>query len=135
MLLCNLFIIHFSFLGGIMGFSSSEGTFQCWELTSHVVVKIKSDIEERVGWKKDVAKPKEPQQGRITFDEEEVKKCYNLSDTWLAMFIPSECLISLSPGINAQEDAQKDLLRAQQLGKFQVERFIEKTIKSNDVGF
>ena len=118
-----------------IGVSSSEGTIQCWELTSHVVAKIKSDMEERVGLKKDVAKPKELQQGRIAFDEEAVKKCYNLLDTWPSMFITSECLISLSSGINAQEDVQKDLLRAEQVGKLQAERFIEERIKSNDVGF
>ena len=33
------------------------------------------------------------------------------------MFTPSECLISLLSGINAQEDVQKDLLRAEQVGK------------------
>ena len=49
-------MIHFLFLGGIIGFSSSEGTIQRWELTSHVVAKIKSDMEERVGLKKGVAK-------------------------------------------------------------------------------
>ena len=37
-----------------------------------MVAKIKFDMEERVGFKKDVAKPKEPQQGRIIFDEEAV---------------------------------------------------------------
>ena len=51
------------------------------------------------------------------------------------MFIPSECLISRSYGINAQEDVQKDLLRAEQVGKLPAERFIEERIKSNDVGF
>ena len=50
-------------------------------------------------------------QGRIAFDEEAVKKCYNLLDTRPSMFITSECLIPLSSGINAQEDVQKDLLR------------------------
>ena len=38
-------------------------------------------------------------------------------------------------GINTQEDVQKDLLRAEQVGKLQAERFIEERIKSNDVGF
>ena len=33
------------------------------------------------------------------------------------MFIPSECLISLLSGINAQEAVKKDLLRAEQVGK------------------
>ena len=58
MLPCHSCMIHFSFQSRIIGFSSSEGTTQCWELTSHVVAKIKSDIEERVGLKKDVAKPR-----------------------------------------------------------------------------
>ena len=45
-----------------------------------MVAKIKSDMEELVGLKKDVAK-KELQQGRFTFDEEAEKKCSNLLDT------------------------------------------------------
>ena len=45
------------------------------------MAKIKSDMEERVGSKKDVGKPKKLQQGRIAIDEEAVKKCYNLLDT------------------------------------------------------
>ena len=81
MLPCHLFMICFSFLGEIIGFSPFEGTIQRWELTSHEVAKIKSYMKERVLLKKDVAKPKELQQGRIAFDEEAVKKCYNLLDT------------------------------------------------------
>ena len=45
MLPCHLFMIHFSFLGVIIGFSLSEGTIQRWELTSYVVGKIKFDME------------------------------------------------------------------------------------------
>ena len=44
------------------------------------------------GIEKDFAKPKELQQGRIAFDEEAVKKCYNLLDAWPSSFIPSEYL-------------------------------------------
>ena len=58
-------------------------------------------MEERVRLKRDVAKQKELQQGKIAFDEEAVKKCYSFLDTWQSMLIPSECLISLSSGINA----------------------------------
>ena len=49
MLHCHLFTTNFSFLGGIIGFSSSEGTIQRWELTSHVVAKIKSDMKKEWG--------------------------------------------------------------------------------------
>ena len=54
-----------------------------------------------------------------------------MSDTWLAMFIPSVCLISISSGISALEDVQKDLLRPKQVGKLQAERFLEERSKSN----
>ena len=85
-----------------------------------MVAKSKFDMEERVGLEKDedVAKPKEVQQGRIAFNEKAIKKCYNLLDTWRSVFLPSECRLSLSSGINAQENVQKDLLRAEQVGKF-----------------
>ena len=39
-----------------------------------MVAKTESDMEERVGLKKDVGKPKELQQERIASDEEAVKK-------------------------------------------------------------
>ena len=38
-------------------------------------------------------------------------------------------------GINAQEVEQKDLLRAQQVGKLQAEIFIEERVEGNDTGF
>ena len=74
-------MIHFLFLGGIIGFSSSEGTIQRWELTSHVVAKIKSDMEERVGLKKDFAKPKELQQGRIAFNSIQIQLLIYFANT------------------------------------------------------
>ena len=67
------------------------------------MAKIKSDMEKWVGLRKDVAKPT-LYQWRIAFDKVAVNKCYNLL----------ECLISLSSGINAQEN----VLRAEQVGKF-----------------
>ena len=48
MLPCHLFMICFSFLGEIIGFSPFEGTIQRWELTSHEVAKIKSYMKESV---------------------------------------------------------------------------------------
>ena len=41
----------------------------------------------------------------------------------------------LLSGINAQKVEQKDLLRAEQVGKLQAERFTEERIKSNHTGF
>ena len=58
----------------------------------------------------------------------------NATYTWLTMFIPSECIISLS-SLGAQKHVQKNVLQAEQVGKLQAERFIKENIKSNDVGF
>ena len=46
------------FKKGIIGFSLSVDTIQRWVLASHVVVKIKSDMEKRVGLKKRCFKSK-----------------------------------------------------------------------------
>ena len=45
-------------------------------------------------------------------------------DTWPSMSIPIECLMLLSSGITTQEDVQEDLLRAEQVGKLEAEKFI-----------
>lgn len=45
-------------------------------------------------------------------------------DTWPSMSIPIEYLMLLPSGITTQEDAQEDLLRAEQVGKLEAEKFI-----------
>lgn len=44
--------------GGIIGFSTTEGTVQRWVLSSHVVAKVRSDMEEGIGLRKKSSKPK-----------------------------------------------------------------------------
>ena len=130
MLPCYLFMIHFwySFFGEIFGFSSSEATIQHWEPTSRVMVKIKCGMGKRVKCKEYVVKPRKEEPFLMKRQQR------NATYTWLTMFIPSECIISLS-SLGAQKHVQKNVLQAEQVGKLQAERFIKENIKSNDVGF
>ena len=56
--------------GGIIGFSTSEGTVQRRSLTSHVAAKSQSQLEEFFGMTDDKCVTKDLAQNRISFDEE-----------------------------------------------------------------
>ena len=58
--------------GGITGFSTSEDTVQRWGLTGHLVAKIRCDMEETLGIRRNKSKPKELQKNRVKHDEEVV---------------------------------------------------------------
>ena len=128
-------LIFLLFVGGIIGFSTTEGTVQRWVLSSHVVAKIRSDMEENIGLRTTSSKPKELQDSRMKFDEEAVIKCYNLIMQWQPIFSSSDSIVSLSSGVNASEEVQKDLIRAESVGKTKSEEFINNRIKENKIGF
>ena len=67
-----------SISGGIIGFSSSEGTMQRWVFTSHIVAEIRSNMEVDLGIKKGSKKPKDLQKSRIKYGEDMVSKCCDL---------------------------------------------------------
>ena len=69
--------------------------------------------------RKILRKPQPNFQHYVKEIEAQAKKWFSYKKTCTgpSMFTPSECLISLLSGVNAQEDVQKDLLRAEQVGK------------------
>ena len=67
---------------GIIGLSSFEGTIQRWIFTSHIVAKLRSNMEVDLGIKKGSKKPKDLQKSRIKYDEDIVSKCCNLLKQW-----------------------------------------------------
>ena len=84
-----------SISGGIIGFSSSEGTMQRWVFTSHIVAEIRSNMEVDLGIKKGSKKPKDM-----------VNKCCDLLKQWPPMFDNSTCIVSLSSGVNASAEVK-----------------------------
>ena len=94
-------LILLTFLGGIIGFSSSEGTVQRWVLTSHIVATVRMNMESVLHMTRRPSRSKEMQKSRINFDEEEVRKCCDLLKQWPPMFSSSTSIVSLSSGMNA----------------------------------
>ena len=90
-----------SISGGIIGFSSSEGTMQRWVFTSNIVAELRSNMEVDLGIKKGSKKPKDLQKSRMKYDKDMVSKCCDLLKQWLSMFCKSTCIVSLSSGVNA----------------------------------
>ena len=92
-------------------------------------------MEDMIGLRKAPSKPKELQKSRMKFDEEAVQNCYNVIKQWQPIFSSSEAIVSLSSGVNASEEVQHDLLKAESIGKTKSEEFLENRIKKNNIGF
>ena len=90
-----------SISGGIIGFSSSESAMQRWVFTSHIVTKLRSNMEVDLGIKKGSKKPKNLQKSWIKYDKNMVRKCWDLLKQWPPMFDNSTCIVSLLSGVNA----------------------------------
>ena len=58
------------------------------------------------------SKVKEVGETRMKFDEASVQKFCDILDTWTPIFQESYDLVSLSSGVNATQDVQQDLLKA-----------------------
>ena len=102
--------------------------------SNHVAAKVRADMEEEIGLRKAPSKPKELQKSRMKFDEEAVQNCSVLKQ-WQPIFSSSEAIVSLSSGVNASEEMQNDLLKAESAGKTKLEGFIDNRIKKSSVYF
>ena len=89
---------------------------------------LKSDMERSLGLLESLSTPKEVTRNRLKFDEASLLKYYgNIKD--------SRDTVSLSSGLNASKDVQKDLLRAKDVGQQKSVAFIEERLKHNKVEF
>ena len=71
----------------------------------------------------------------MKFDKEAVQNCCNIIKQWQPIFSSSDAIVSLSSGVNASEEVQRDLLKTESVGKTKSEEFINNRIKKNDIGF
>ena len=95
--------------------------------SNHVAAKVRADMEDMIGLRKAPSKPKELQKSRMKFDEEAVQNCYNVIKQWQPIFSSSEAIVSLSSGVNASEEVQHDLLKAESIGEDQIRRISRKS--------
>ena len=71
-----------SISGGIIGFSSSEGTMQRWIFTGHIVAELQPNMEVTFDINEGSKKPKDLQKTRMKYFKDMVSKCCNLLKRW-----------------------------------------------------
>lgn len=116
--------------GGIIGFSTSEGTVQRWALISHAAAKCQSHVEEFLGMSDDRCVTKDLAAERILYDEECVIRSYDLVKEWGTPFKENNRLIHLSSGLECSAQVENDMVNAEARGKEAFVNFIEKRIVS-----
>ena len=119
--------------GGIIGFSTTEGTVQRWSLTSHVPEKSQSRLQEFLGVSNDKCVTKDIAVKRIAHDEECALRSYDLIKDWGSPFKENNRLIHISSGVECSPDVGCDMINAEEKGKEAMVNFIEKRIESRFV--
>ena len=117
--------------GGIVGYSTSEGTVQRWVLTSHVAAKCQSEMEEFLGMSEAQCITKDLGRKRVLHDEECVARSYELIKEWGTPFKENSFLIHLSSGLQCGPDIEEDMVNAEKKGKEAMDTFLAKRIESN----
>ena len=121
--------------GGIIGFSTSEGSLQRWVLSSHVYATISSDFKESIGFNQENRKPKDLQETRMQFDEKQIKSALETFNLWSHPFKECESLVSCSSEVVADKETEADLLNAHAKGEECFTRFMKERVYSNEVKF
>ena len=99
--------------GGIVGYSTSEGTVQRWVLTSHIAAKCQSKMDEFLGMTEAKCVTKDLAKKRILYDEECIFRSYDLIKEWGTPFKENSCLVHLSSGLQSSSDIQDDMINAE----------------------
>ena len=103
--------------GGIIGFSTTEGTVQRWILTSHIAARLTSQMEGSLQLTKSENVPKDLAPSRVSYVESKIESCIQVLQNWDLMFEDEKNLYSLSPGYYAHEDVKKDSMNAEAIGR------------------
>ena len=119
--------------GGIIGYSTSDGTVQRWTLTSHIAAKSQSRLEEFLGMSENKCITKDLAEKRILHDEECTHRSYDLIKEWGTPFCENTRLIHLSSGLECTNEVESDMVDAEKKGKEASVTFLEKRIESNEL--
>ena len=125
--------------GRIIGFSLNKGAVQPWLLTSHERAAITQACREMVGisMTNGAGVIKEKGKGRMSVDENNVKKVQSTLSNWGNPFSPSDAdeIRHLASGMTAPQKVEEDLLLAYDKGEEAMTTFIRKRLISTEVPF
>ena len=123
--------------GGIIGFSLKKGAVERWVLTARTRATILGDLKKFLGIIEESNKSqhKECSKGKLSRDEEDVRKVENTIRSWINPFDKNEDLIKISSGTVAPDSLANDLLGARKIGEDCTEDFIKNRIVESSVEF
>ena len=91
--------------------------------------------EKKLGLQSKASKVKECSAARIKFHKDCVQKCQDVLNSWTPIFEDHQNINSLSSGVHATENVEKDLLRTKAVGLEKSSTFISERIRSNNIPF
>ena len=121
--------------GGIIGFSTTEGTVQRCILTRPITARLISQMEDSLQLTKPENVPKDLAATRVSYVESKIKSCIQVLQSWVPMFEDKKNLYNLSSEYHAHEDIEKDLLNAEVIGRKLQEEFVNDRIKIKEISF
>lgn len=122
--------------GGIVGYSTSEGTVQRQVLTMQSCCCKVSIENGRVHYRMSEAEcvTKDLGKKRLLHDEECVVRSYDLKDhkEWGTPYKENSCIVHLCSGLQCSVDIQDDMIHAEKKGTEALCSFLEKRVESNE---
>ena len=110
--------------GGVIGFSLKPSAVQRWVVTAHERAAIAQAGRQLTGM--DNTNPNHGESGRSAVDRHEtsVDNLLSLLKSWQDPFCDSDNLINIASGVAANDDVQRDLINALEIGESALKKFI-----------
>ena len=123
--------------GGIIGFSQNQSAYQRWCITRHKRAAFVSMLQEQIGLDPREDAHKDNQRSQMKKSEKYVNQVIQSFKSFADPFeMPaSSSLISLSSGLQATDQVEKDLLTVQLEGSCQYQKFIQERLVEKTTSF
>ena len=108
---------------------------QRWVLSSHNTATLIADLRKSLNLGIGDSTAKDLSSKRIRFDENAVKKCYQLINSWTNPFTKTSNISCLSSRLVPCYEVQYDLFEAQKIGKLCLDIFITERIETSNIDF
>ena len=106
-----------------------------WVLSSHNTTTLIADLRKSLNLGIGDSTAKDLSLKWIHFEENVVKKCYELINSWINPFTKTSNIFCLSSGLVWSYEVQYDLLEAQKIGKLCLNTIITGRIETNKIDF
>ena len=120
--------------GGVVGITHNQSALQRWFLTAHERASVTTALKKMYAIRDSESQPK-----RVQRDEEDIKKIIACFSSNL-MTNPFECdadnqLLNIATGVVLPPESAKSLLESTEIGKKNMEAFIQDRLNTNKVSF